>query len=416
MIGGIFLTRSFYHLVVSMSSSKLSFAFFSMTFITILYKQTGSATLAAAVTLTTTLAHIVCGILLPGLTNIFSARSIIYFSQVAQLVLFILLIIFFNLNLSPFTIILLFFLNFLLGLLYAATPPIKNAIVPRIIEKDSLVKANTIVTTSDQTLLLMGWALGGILIAYFGDTTLLFISFILLCISLFSLKFVHLPTDTNSPMKKSKKFAVFYESWMVLFTHPKVKGITLMDIIYGFGGSVWIGAVTLAFVTEVYHLGEAWWGYINAAYFSGTILGGLIIWKLAKHVQNNFIKSILISSLILGILIFSYGVITLPHLGVILVVMMGPFFQLMGISTRSYLQHELNKEELPAVFASRATLNQIIFSLSIFLIGVIVDVFGPQIAYLFAGSLLFCSTFIGAASFRKNRKTIKGEMEKDIHA
>lgn len=391
---------SFYNLVISMSSSRLSFAFFTMTFITILYSETGSATLASAVTLTTTVAQILCGIFLPGLTKFYSSKLILYFSQISQLVIFILLLIFFNLDLSNFTIVLLFFLNFLLGFLYAATTPIKNAIVPRIIENNVLVRANTFLATSDQTLLLIGWILGGILIAQLGDTVLLLISFVLLCISLISLKFINLPSDTKSPMKKSKRYAVFYETWTILFTHPKVKTITFMDITHGFGGTVWIGAVTLAFVTEVYNLGESWWGYINAAYFTGTILGGLIIWKIAKRIQDNFIKSILISSFSLAVLTFSYGLILIPYIGLILVVVMGPFFQLMSISTRSYIQQELEKEELASVFASRATLNQIIFSFSIFLIGLIVDLFGSQFAYIFSGTLLLFSTIIGTLSFR----------------
>lgn len=399
-----------------MSSSRLSFAFFTMTFITILYSQTGSATLASAVTLTTTLAQIVCGVLLPGLTKFYSSKTILYFSQVSQLVIFMLLFIFFNLDLSTFTIILLFLLNFLLGLFYAATTPIKNAVVPRLIEKSVLVRANTFLATSDQTLLLIGWTLGGILITYFGDTTLLIISFILLCVSLIFLKLTKLPSDTNSPIKKSKRYAVFYETWSVLFTHPKVKTITFMDIIHGFGGTVWIGAVTLAFVTEVYNLGETWWGYINAAYFTGTIFGGFIIWKMAKRIQDNFIISILISSFCLGILTFSYGMILIPYIGLLLVVIMGPFFQLMSISTRSYIQSELEKEELASVFASRATLNQIIFSLSIFLIGIIVDFFGPQTAYMFSGSLLLFSTVIGTLSFRKMKVKKDKNKEEEFNA
>ncbi|TYS58398.1 MFS transporter [Sutcliffiella horikoshii] len=408
------MPRSFYNLVISMSSSRLSFAFFTMTFITILYSETGSATLASTVTLTTTVAQIVCGIFLPGLTKLYSSKAILYFSQISQLIIFILLVIFFNLDLSNFTIVLLFVLNFFLGLFYAATNPIKNAIVPRIIENNVLVRANTFLATSDQTLLLIGWTLGGVLIAKLGDTILLMISFVLLTISLISLKLTNIPSDTRS-LKKSKRYAVFYKTWTVLFTHPKLRTITLMDITHGFGGTVWIGAVTLAFVTEVYNLGESWWGYINAAYFTGTILGGLFIWKVANRIQNNYIKAILISSFSLAILTISYGIIPISFIGLVLVVIMGPFFQLMSISTRSYIQQEIEKEELASVFASRATLNQIIFSISIFLIGLIVDLFGAQFAYMFSGALLFISTIIGTWSFKSARIDSGKNMQKEVN-
>lgn len=395
------MSKSFYSLVVSMSTSRLSFAFFTMTFITILYTETESATLAATVTLTTTIAQITCGIFLPGITKFYSPKEILYVSQVSQLVIFMLLIVLFSFEMSALLVLGLFVLNFLLGLFYAATNPIKNAIVPSIINKNNLVKANTFLSTADQTLLLGGWAIGGILIAYIGNTALLFVSFLLLVLSLVCLGLIIFPSKQITPIRKTKKYKVFYETWTMLFKHPKVRTITMMDIIHGFGGTVWIGAVTLAFVTEVYSLDESWWGYINSAYFAGTILGGLIIWRISKKIQDHFIRSILISSLILGVLTFSYGLIIIPYVGLALVLIMGPFYQLMGIASRSFIQHVLKEDELAPVFASRATLNQIIFSLSIFLVGVIVDLFGPQFAYIFAGTLLLISTFVGFISFRR---------------
>ena len=46
-----------------------------------------------------------------------------------------------------------------------------------------------------------------------------------------------------------------------------------------FAGTIWIGAITMAYVTTVLHKGEEWWGYINTSYYVGTLIGGLLARK-----------------------------------------------------------------------------------------------------------------------------------------
>ncbi len=77
-----------------------------------------------------------------------------------------------------------------------------------------------------------------------------------------------------------------------------------MDLIETFAGTIWIGAITMAYVTTILHKGEEWWGYINTSYYVGTLIGGLLAWKMSSYIQNNLIRSMSISSLIFSILTF----------------------------------------------------------------------------------------------------------------
>jgi hypothetical protein len=43
----------------------------------------------------------------------------------------------------------------------------------------------------------------------------------------------------------------------------------------------------LPFVTHVLKKGEAWWGYLNAAYMLGSITGGAVMLALASRLQDN---------------------------------------------------------------------------------------------------------------------------------
>ena len=80
-----------------------------------------------------------------------------------------------------------------------------------------------------------------------------------------------------------------------------------MDLIETFAGTIWIGAITMAYVTTILHKGEEWWGYINTSYYVGTLIGGLLAWKMSSYIQNNLIRSMSIGSLMFSILTFLYG-------------------------------------------------------------------------------------------------------------
>ncbi|MFP3325918.1 MFS transporter, partial [Planococcus sp. SIMBA_160] len=48
--------------------------------------------------------------------------------------------------------------------------------------------------------------------------------------------------------------------WQTLYTNQNLRIITLMDIIEGIAGGIWIGGISLVFVKEVLNKNEQWWG------------------------------------------------------------------------------------------------------------------------------------------------------------
>lgn len=80
-----------------------------------------------------------------------------------------------------------------------------------------------------------------------------------------------------------------------------------MDLLESWTVTIWIGAVTLTFVKEALLKSEAWWGYINGGYYLGTILGGILVFRLSKLMSGRLIKYMLCGSAVFGLLIFVYG-------------------------------------------------------------------------------------------------------------
>ncbi len=53
----------------------------------------------------------------------------------------------------------------------------------------------------------------------------------------------------------------------MIWNHPLLRRVTLMDLTEMFAGVIWIAAISMVFVTEVLHQSTEWFGYINAGYY-----------------------------------------------------------------------------------------------------------------------------------------------------
>jgi MFS family permease len=388
------LSVSFYYLFVSHSSTKLAYALYSMTIITFIYQATNSATLASAVTIVSMVSQLISGSTVPLVMQKYSLKRIILLSQIVQLIIYMFIVVSLLTIPSPVKYILLFIFLGFISFFNGWSNPSKSALIPEIVSKEKLVNANSILSTTNQSLQLFGWSLGGVLIVYLGHEKVILITIVLLLVSILSVFL--LKVDATKNKKKAKgRLDTLKEGWLLVFKHPKLSKITTMDMIELFGGSIWIGAVTLVFVQEALGQDEKWWGYINSAYYTGTILGGILVWRLSKLVNKHLVLFIVIGSVGVSILTIIYSIVSLPVVALVLVVLMGPLYQVREIAQSTFIHNTIDKEELGKYLAAKATINQVIFSLSIFIIGLLVDLINARFVYMFSGILMLSSGVYG---------------------
>ena len=70
--------------------------------------------------------------------------------------------------------------------------------------------------------------------------------------------------------------------WKYSFSNKSIRNILILDMLTAFAGAVWISAILYVYVDEVLEKNKAWWGYINAFYSGGFIIGGYLFAKLVK--------------------------------------------------------------------------------------------------------------------------------------
>ncbi|TCS94805.1 MFS transporter [Hazenella coriacea] len=393
------MTKSFRFLWFGQSLANLGDSLYILAIITMIYRLTGSATLSALVPVINLSARLISGVLSPLLFQKFDLVHLLIFSQFGQTLGLALLSIWL-MNFS--SLVGLWFLLPLISFLDGWTVPARNSLVPRLVDEKILVKANGILSTTDQVLLLIGWSLGGILVVWLGSIPLLWLTVIFYLISSISLFFIKDPMQTIKSQTKPKqqKWQSIKEGWSILLTHPILKRLALMDVFEYLAGTVWAGAIVLAFVEKVLHQDESWWGWINGAYFAGTILGGLLIIHLSNQLEPHLFKALWIGSLSMAIFTLFFAWNTIPILSLILCVLMGPPYQAREIAERTLLQQHTSMEDMPKVFSAYSTLGYTLFGLGVLIAGWIADHVHVQWVYMGATVLSGISGII-ALTLRK---------------
>lgn len=424
--------RSFRNLWFSQTCSNTADILYTIALITMMYQMSGSATYTALVPLCRTLSMSVSGMLAPLMVAKYRLTSLLLGSQAVQFGMFCVIALFAWKALAPHNVWVLLVLVVILSFFDGWTTPTRNALVPRLVPDDKLMKANGFLATTDQTVQFGGWAAGGVIAAAIGPPLTLGLTAVLYAVALAFTAMVRDPSASGrhaaeaaaslagegviAPERRHRRdsgassegaaggtpsrWETLREGWIALWRFRSLRAITLMDLIDGIGGSVWIGAFLLVFVQEVLHQGEEWWGFINAAYFVGAIGGGLFVVALVEKLERRLTLFMVAGTFGYGLctLLFGLNVGLVPAL--LLTVLMGPMFQTRDIARKTMIQRSVSRDMLPKVLSAQATLSYGLFSLSVLAMGVVADTLGIGAMYVTAAICSFLSAGVGLL-FRK---------------
>ncbi|PFA24466.1 MFS transporter [Bacillus cereus] len=355
-----------------------------------IYMTTKSATTTALFPLFGVIASLIASISAPLILNRFRSYFLLFTLQEIKTFLLIFLTVLFPLLSSNITALLIFII--FISLCGGWSSPLLYAVIPRLTSQEKLVKVNSVFSFSTQIVQAAAYSFTSVVVLFIGATSTLMINNILMilgCIALYiSLRTIQVEQTTE---KSASKSATLIESWKLLFQHPSLRTVTYMDLIETFAGTIWIGSITMAYVTTALHKGEEWWGYINTSYYIGTLIGGLLAWRISTYIQNNLIRSMALGSLLFSALTFLYGITTNGFIALLLCLLMGPAYQIRDISQTTVLQSSVPPPLLSKIYTAHGTLTSAVSGLSMLSVGIITDIFGVRTIYIIVAFLILCS-------------------------
>ncbi|PZT56511.1 MFS transporter [Paenibacillus silvae] len=409
-----YLTRPFYYLWTTQTAANAADVLYIMALTVMVLDRTNSLVSTALLPLMRSGAQMLSSFAAPLLIQRFQLSRLLLLSQTGQFLLFICLALYLQLNGNSSSLMLVFSLIFVMSFLDGWTTPARNALIPRLVtHEQGLLKANGLMSVSDQVVQFAGWGLSGVIVAWIGSSPTLMVTAIIYGLAAAFTIGVQEPNHADSMAKsKSQKSAeitaetgtnrwqTLTEGWKMIWQTPRLRVLTFMDMIDMLGGSIWVGAFTLAFVQVALGQGEEWWGFINAAYFAGTIGGGLLVLVLAKVIGCRYFGVMMLGMAGYGVLTAIYAMNSQPLAALILVMLMGPFAELAMINRRTLIQSSVAAPMLPKVLSAQASMMHLVFCISLLGMAWLAEYIGIVNLYLFAAALTILAIVAGLLNYR----------------
>lgn len=385
------------------TSIALSDVIYIMVITTFIYQKTASALMASLFPLLKTFTFVIAGLISPLIYKKFSfSKLLVGLQGLKALTITLLFVGFLSITNHIYILLLMVIvISFMEGL----GNPLLNSVTPKIISKENQLKANSALSITTQSVQIAGYSFTGYVVINWGHSSVLAINVGLLwasvmCLYITSQYFIN---NVESQPEKKSNWALMKEGWVTLWRNQTLRLITFMDVIEGMAGSIWIGSITLVYVKEALNQGEQWWGVVNASYYIGSIIGGLLTLVLAKRIQNHLIFSMAFGSLLFSVFTLIYGLTSIPIVALLLCVAMGPAYQIRDIAQQTAFQTNIQTEHLPKVYATQGILLSTVTGLSIFLMGFIADFAGIRVVYILGSTLIFISALLSFSLIQINK-------------
>ncbi|MFJ5770130.1 MFS transporter [Psychrobacillus sp. NPDC093180] len=397
--------RNFLYLLVGQSLANIGDVIYIVGVISMIYSLTESATASAFVPFTITFSMFISSVLTPLLIGKFNLKHLLVGSQVGKTVFLFGLCILLMTGLDANKLVFLFVVISLIALLDGCANPIRQTLIPYYVTEDSLVKANGVAETVTQSIQIGTWFFGSMLLVVFNPNQLLWlvtILFVFSSIVLSLLKNVEHKEETSE-----NKWFQLTKGWKTIKRTPLLKTVVRMEIVETIAGSVWIAAIILVYVEQALMAKEYWWGFINASFFVGLVVGSLLCIKFSLVVDNSRHVFILIGASMTCIFTVIFGLTSFPIIAVILSALIGLFGQLKNIPQQTLVQTSVPKEQLATVYTSLGTIGTGMFGIASLTMGILSDLFGVRSVFILSGILLAIVSVIALKNQRLFKRIIE---------
>lgn len=300
-------------------------------------------------------------------------KKILYFTQFASAVIAIfmgILTVNHQINMVSLTI-----LAGLMGLISALDIPARQAFSAEMVERELLSSAIALNSGIFNLARVIGPALAGFLIAFFGTGGAFIIngiSFFAVVISLFFMDVkTRLPKTYPHPLK------AIHEGLIYSFSNKKIRNLLLLTGVAAIFG--WSYTTIMPVVAkQVFHMDVTGLGYLNAAAGTGAFLGAVVISAFSKKFSSMFF--IFSGNILFAISLILFSLTQNINLAYLLLFISGFGLILQFSTINSALQHLVNDEVRGRVMSIYTLMFLGLTPFGSFEIGLIAEHIGAQYA------------------------------------
>lgn len=387
-------SKDYFHLFYSQLFANTGDVLTVVGLISVVYSMTSKTTAASMIPIIFTSGLFVSSFISNYIYQYFTQKQVLWIFQGLKLVNLSIIASLLIFEESPIFIFILLFIN---ALFDGFTNPIKNAMIPFIEKKEYITSANALMNMMSSMVQLSTWALGGFLMSLIGAKYLFLFALVLEILSYFfiiQLSERHIYNNEKENILNSFKTVLRHN-----YSNKLSLYLNLSIIFESVATSIWVAAIILTYTRTFLHVDDFWFGLINAAFFSGTIIAGLWINGKDQCFTKISYPVIIYIPLILAFINVSFILHKSVLLALLISLLMGIFEDSRYISLNSVVQREVPKETLTSTYILNNLLSSIFFSLGTLGISLVVDNQGVMWAYVISG-VAYVLTFILGLYFK----------------
>ena len=387
-------SKDYFHLFYSQLFANTGDVLTVVGLISVVYSMTSKTTAASMIPIIFTSGLFVSSFISNYIYQYFTQKQVLWIFQGLKLVSLSIIASLLIFEESPIFIFILLFIN---ALFDGFTNPIKNAMIPFIEKKEYITSANALMNMMSSMVQLSTWALGGFLMSLIGAKYLFLFALVLEILSYFfiiQLSERHIYNNEKENILNSFKTVLRHN-----YSNKLSLYLNLSIIFESVATSIWVAAIILTYTRTFLHVDDFWFGLINAAFFSGTIIAGLWMNDKDQFFTKISYPIIIYIPLILAFINASFILHKSVLLALLISLLMGIFEDSRYISLNSVVQREVPKEALTSTYILNNLLSSIFFSLGTLGISLVVDNQGVMWAYVISG-VAYVLTFILGLYFK----------------
>lgn len=392
------LNKSFRSIWLSSATSELGGAFFTFCNSILIYEHTGSATALGLVWLIYYIPSFFMQLFIGPYIDRWSRKYTMIWCQLIRAILAMVLAI--TLFSDWFSVSLIYMVQVIVGLIMPIFTPANQSILPTIVEKEYLRKANASLESVRQVMAVMGPISAGMLVDYMEANWLLVIisiAFLISTYNLFQINERHLKYEVRNPWVQD-----FKEGFNSYFEQPLIVWLGVFFGFVQFGVGVTI-VTTLPYITTVLEQPTVAYGFFMAGFPIGYTIGALLSSKLKRWNGLGVLFSALFTG---GCTYLALAFTPWYSLALVTEAIAGIVIAIFNIYNITLIQQRIPNQLMGKVTSVRLLIMRLMLPFGILFATISVQFLAIRTMYLIIGVIICITSLIGYA-FLKNKEEIR---------
>lgn len=381
------INRNLLYLLSGQFISQIGDKFYALALAFWVMETTKSAAAMGTVMLFSMLPSVITGFFLGGFVDRNSRKAILITADIIRGLTIAVVIAAFYFKALTLPIIIL--VQVVLSISSAFFNPAVLAIIPQIVEKEQLTKANALSQLVYGITLIIGPAVGGLAVAYIGYWFVFVFNAVSFFISAFFTLLLKIQVLQKNDENRKAKLRVI-EGYKYIFQKRNlVVIITIVAIVHFFVGAFQVAIPTLA--VSLQGSGAKNLGFLETSFGLGAVGAGILLSTV--KLNNKEEKVIFLSITLIGVFYFIIGVVN--RLGIMVVWPYMVAFMLLGsaiiLASTCYkviIQKSIENDMTGRVFGIVTSIGNGSIPVAAFIFGILTDIVKFNMISMFSGAML----------------------------